>query len=326
MASRWPSCRRASRALLHAQDGPLTQELVREPGGFGLGQVPDAARARRDDDRGVRLLLDGLRPGDPPASNGEAINLSPAARLLGQPRHGLPEGLGGAGAAGRARSRHAAAAAQRGAASCMPVSWDDGGRRDGARASRRSGETHGPQSVAFLGHRADAERGAGVPRRARRSSAWAWCTATATRASAWRPPSSPTSRRSASTRRPTRYADFEESDVLVFVGANLCIAHPIMWERVCQNRRKPEIVVIDPRKTETAVAATQHLRAAAEVAICVLFYGAREPADRARLDRPRLHRRAHQRLRGVRGGGRAVHAGGDGRGDRACPRRRSRSW
>ena len=64
---------------------------------------------------------------------------------------------------------------------------------------------------------------------------------------------------------PYSYADFEESDVLVFVGSNLCIAHPIMWERVCKNQRKPEIVVIDPRKTETAMAATQHLRAAAEV-------------------------------------------------------------
>src|SRR5262249_40810670 len=34
---------------------------------------------------------------------------------------------------------------------------------------------------------------------------------------------------------PYTYADFEESDVLVFVGANPCIAHPIMWERVCKN-------------------------------------------------------------------------------------------
>src|SRR4029079_3300176 len=58
---------------------------------------------------------------------------------------------------------------------------------------------------------------------------------------------------------PYSYADFEESDALVFGGANPCIAHPIMWERVCKNRRKPEIVVIDPRRTETAVAATQHL-------------------------------------------------------------------
>src|SRR6187549_2358671 len=58
---------------------------------------------------------------------------------------------------------------------------------------------------------------------------------------------------------PFTYQDFEESDVLVFVGANPCIAHPIMWERVCQNPHHPQIIVIDPRKTETAMAATQHL-------------------------------------------------------------------
>ncbi len=57
---------------------------------------------------------------------------------------------------------------------------------------------------------------------------------------------------------PFSYKDFEESDVLVFIGANPCIAHPIMWERVMMNRRNPEIVVLDPRQTETALAATRH--------------------------------------------------------------------
>lgn len=57
---------------------------------------------------------------------------------------------------------------------------------------------------------------------------------------------------------PFTYKDFEESDVLVFFGANPCIAHPIMWERVMMNPRKPEIVVVDPRQTETALAATRH--------------------------------------------------------------------
>ena len=57
---------------------------------------------------------------------------------------------------------------------------------------------------------------------------------------------------------PFTYADFEESDVLVFVGANPCIAHPIMWQRVLRNPHSPEIIVVDPRKTETAMAATQH--------------------------------------------------------------------
>src|SRR5665213_1454208 len=57
---------------------------------------------------------------------------------------------------------------------------------------------------------------------------------------------------------PYTYADFEESDVLVFIGANPCIAHPIMWQRVMRNVRRPEIIVVDPRATETAMAATQH--------------------------------------------------------------------
>jgi assimilatory nitrate reductase catalytic subunit len=58
---------------------------------------------------------------------------------------------------------------------------------------------------------------------------------------------------------PATYADFEESDVIVLVGANLCIAHPILWQRVMRNRRDPQIIVIDPRATETAQAATQHI-------------------------------------------------------------------
>src|SRR5690606_20610937 len=60
---------------------------------------------------------------------------------------------------------------------------------------------------------------------------------------------------------PYTYADLEESDCLVFVGANPCIAHPILWERVMRNRRDPEVVVIDPRRTETASMATLHLPA-----------------------------------------------------------------
>jgi assimilatory nitrate reductase catalytic subunit len=58
---------------------------------------------------------------------------------------------------------------------------------------------------------------------------------------------------------PFTYADFEESDVLVFIGANPCIAHPIMWQRVMMNQRNPTIIVVDPRKTETAMLAAQHV-------------------------------------------------------------------
>lgn len=71
---------------------------------------------------------------------------------------------------------------------------------------------------------------------------------------------------------PFTYRDFEESDVLIFVGANPCIAHPIMWQRVCRNPHKPHIIVVDPRKTETAMAATRHY-AVTPKSDLALFYG-----------------------------------------------------
>jgi anaerobic selenocysteine-containing dehydrogenase len=70
---------------------------------------------------------------------------------------------------------------------------------------------------------------------------------------------------------PYTYADFEESDVIVLLGSNLCIAHPIMWERVCRNRHSPEIIVVDPRVTETATAATQHYALAPKSDLALLY-------------------------------------------------------
>ncbi len=58
---------------------------------------------------------------------------------------------------------------------------------------------------------------------------------------------------------PFSYTDFEESDLLVFIGANPTIAHPVMWNRVKMNTRNPDIVVIDPRRTKTADEAHLHL-------------------------------------------------------------------
>jgi len=71
---------------------------------------------------------------------------------------------------------------------------------------------------------------------------------------------------------PYTYKDFEESDVIVLVGSNMCIAHPIMWERICKNPHNPEIIVIDPRKTETAMSATQHYMIDPKSDL-VFFYG-----------------------------------------------------
>src|SRR2546427_9032268 len=71
---------------------------------------------------------------------------------------------------------------------------------------------------------------------------------------------------------PFTYADFELGDVLVFVGANPCIAHPIMWQRVLRNPNQPAIIVVDPRRTETAMNATQHL-ALKPKSDLILLYG-----------------------------------------------------
>jgi len=70
---------------------------------------------------------------------------------------------------------------------------------------------------------------------------------------------------------PFTYKDFEESDVIVLVGSNLCIAHPIMWQRVMRNQNTPEIIVVDPRKTETAMAATQHYAIAPKSDLTLLY-------------------------------------------------------
>lgn len=75
---------------------------------------------------------------------------------------------------------------------------------------------------------------------------------------------------------PFTYADFEESDCLIFIGSNACIAHPIMWQRVMRNQRNPEIVVIDPRKTETAMAATLHYPIQPKSDLVLLYAMARE--------------------------------------------------
>ena len=58
---------------------------------------------------------------------------------------------------------------------------------------------------------------------------------------------------------PFTYSDLEHSDALVFVGSNPCIGHPILWQRVLRNKNNPALIVADPRKTETAMAATEHL-------------------------------------------------------------------
>ena len=53
--------------------------------------------------------------------------------------------------------------------------------------------------------------------------------------------------------------DFELSDTIIFIGSNPVVAHPIIWQRV-RNNKIPDrkIIVIDPRKSETARNADYH--------------------------------------------------------------------
>ncbi|MDF1810893.1 MAG: nitrate reductase [Verrucomicrobiales bacterium] len=84
---------------------------------------------------------------------------------------------------------------------------------------------------------------------------------------------------------PYTYDDFEQSDVIVLIGSNLCVAHPIMWQRILLNPNNPELIVFDPRTTETAMQATQHVPLQPKSDL-TLFYGiARELIRKGYIDK-----------------------------------------
>jgi assimilatory nitrate reductase catalytic subunit len=50
---------------------------------------------------------------------------------------------------------------------------------------------------------------------------------------------------------PYTLKDAELSDTIILIGANPVLAHPVLWGRIRENRNK-KLIVIDPRKSETA--------------------------------------------------------------------------
>lgn len=61
---------------------------------------------------------------------------------------------------------------------------------------------------------------------------------------------------------PGNYDDLEHADLVVLIGSNLAWAHPVLFQRLCKARQDnphKQLVVIDPRRTETAEAADLHL-------------------------------------------------------------------
>jgi len=242
--------------LLRRFDGPLTRELIRTPGKFGLGQIP----ARLEPDSVTTLVCGycstgcGLRAH---LKNNEVINLSadPAYPVnLGMACPKGWEALAPVRAPGRATTP---LLRDRAGGTRSAASWSDAAT---AFADRFKAiiAAHGPESVAFLstGQMPVEEMFAlgtlfkfgmgGIHADANTRQCMATAHVAYKQSFGFDAP-------------PFSYKDFEESDVLVFVGANPCIAHPIMWERVMMNKKRSKILVVDPRRTETAQAATTHI-------------------------------------------------------------------
>ncbi len=60
---------------------------------------------------------------------------------------------------------------------------------------------------------------------------------------------------------PCSYSDLEQADLILLVGSNTAWCHPVIWQRIeaARDRHGTKLVVIDPRRTETAERADLHL-------------------------------------------------------------------
>ncbi len=267
--------------LLHARSGPMTSELVQRPGDFGLGLVPQrlAPAATTSLVCGFCSTGCGLRVHLGP--DGAALNLSPDP--------GYPVNLGMACPKGwealtpLAAPDRATVPLVRDGGALVPASWPEALERMTARFKAIQAE-HGAgaigvlstgqivtEEMALLG--ALAKFGMGL---AHLDSNTRQCMATSHVAY---------KESFGFDAPPYTYADFEESDVLFFIGSNPCIAHPIMWQRVMRNRRSPRIIVVDPRRTETAMLATRHAAIRPKSDLVLLYGLARELIARGAVHR-----------------------------------------
>ncbi|MBD3730423.1 MAG: molybdopterin-dependent oxidoreductase [Sphingomonadales bacterium] len=60
---------------------------------------------------------------------------------------------------------------------------------------------------------------------------------------------------------PCSYSDLDHADLIVLVGSNTAWCHPVIWQRIerARERNGTRLVVIDPRRTETAEGADLHI-------------------------------------------------------------------
>jgi assimilatory nitrate reductase catalytic subunit len=62
---------------------------------------------------------------------------------------------------------------------------------------------------------------------------------------------------------PACYEDIDHADLFFVAGSNAAWAHPVLFRRIEEARarnRQTRLVVVDPRRTDTAAAADLHLR------------------------------------------------------------------
>jgi anaerobic selenocysteine-containing dehydrogenase len=264
-----------------ASPGPLTRDLLLEPGRFGLGKVP----ARLAPDAVTVSVCGFCSTGcglNVHLKDGAAVNLSPSTEFPVNLGMACPKGWE-ALAPLRADDRAVTPLLRNARGKLEAVSWSEAIEAMVTRFKAIQ-ERWGPASVAWLGTGqivteelaflgALAKFGMGM---VHGDGNTRQCMATSVAAY---------KQSFGFDAPPFTYQDFEESDVIVLVGSNLCIAHPIMWERICRNPHRPAIVVIDPRKTETAMAATHHLPLQPKSDLVLLYALARILIEKDWLDR-----------------------------------------
>jgi len=248
--------------------GPLTSELVRTPGGFGLGQVP----AGRAPSATTSMVCGFCSTGcglNVHLRDGEAVNLTPDPAYPVNLGMACPKGweaLAPLDAPDRATAPLLRDPVTGG---LKPVSWERALREFTARFKSIQSR-HGSQAIAFLSTgQICTEEMALLGALFKFGMGGLHCDSNTRQCMATAHVAYKES--FGFDAPPYTYADFEESDVLVFVGSNPCIAHPILWQRVLRNPHQPAIVVLDPRRTETAVNATLYLPLAPKSDLPLLY-------------------------------------------------------
>ncbi len=94
---------------------------------------------------------------------------------------------------------------------------------------------------------------------------------------------------------PCTYDDLDEADLIILVGSNTAWCHPVIWQRIEEAREKrgTKLVVIDPRRTETAERADLHLAIAPDSDVALFAGLLREMRDSGQLDDAYIAERVH---------------------------------